>query len=317
MIHACNLSKIYKTNKIESTNVKKNLFGKKNIYGVKNISFDIKPGEMVGYIGMNGAGKSTTIKLLTGILKPSTGNVEVAGIIPYRKRKQLAREIGVVFGQRNQLWWDLPLIDSLELIRSIYGVPLSTYTNRLEQLSNVLNVNDFLNVPVRQLSLGQRMRGNLIAALLHNPKILFLDEPTLGLDINSRHEFIKFIKSLKSQNTTVFLTTHNMRDIEELCSRIIILDKGSIVYDGKLEDIYNDKYGKYIINLKFQKFGSTMQFPPEVKENGELQIQAKNEAEKEKILNYYLKSYVIENISITENNLEGFLLTKNRGQLDE
>ena len=294
IIHVNHMTKIYVTNQ-NVTNKPVHWFGKTNkkkIYGVNNISFDIEKGETVGYIGLNGAGKSTTIKLLTGIMKPTEGNVIVSSFDPFNERKKLAKHIGVVFGQRNQLWWDLPLIDSFELLKEIYSV---------------------LNMPIRQLSLGQRMRGNLIASLLHNPDILFLDEPTLGLDIDSRHEFIEFIKSLKKNKITIFLTTHNMRDIEELCERIIILDKGQIIYDGDLSSIYDNTFGKYVIIAKVKCIDNTdLKFQPDPQ--GIIRIQARDEIEKEVIINNILKRCMVENISIMENNLEGYLLSKTGGR---
>ncbi len=310
MIKADHLSKIYKVNTEKKQNVLSSIFhpNRSEIYGVKGISFEIQDGEKVGYIGLNGAGKSTTIKLLTGILKPSEGQLSVCGCTPHKERKTLAKKMGVVFGQRNQLWWDLPLMDSFALIKGIYSISDSDYHAKFEELSEVLSLREMMNVPVRQLSLGQRMRGNLMAALLHNPQVLFLDEPTLGLDIDSRRNFIKFIQSLNRQKVTVFLTTHNMRDIEEVCDRIIILDKGRIIYDGRLEDIYSDDYGKYVIRVKIKN-------PYEDKENkylidaeGWIEYQARNNEEKERFINEILQRYTIEDISIYENNLEGYLL---------
>ncbi len=310
MIKADHLSKIYKVNTEKKQNVLSSIFrpNRSEIYGVKDISFEIQDGEKVGYIGLNGAGKSTTIKLLTGILKPSEGQLSVCGCTPYKERKTLAKKMGVVFGQRNQLWWDLPLMDSFALIKGIYSISDSDYHAKFEELSEVLSLREMMNVPVRQLSLGQRMRGNLMAALLHNAQVLFLDEPTLGLDIDSRQNFIKYIQSLNRQKVTVFLTTHNMRDIEEVCDRIIILDKGRIIYDGRLEDIYSDDYGKYVIRVKIKN-------PYEDRENkylidaeGWIEYQARNNEEKERFINEILQRYTIEDISIYENNLEGYLL---------
>lgn len=210
---------------------------------VDDISFTINDGEIVGYIGANGAGKSTTIKMMTGILTPTSGEVLVNGIIPYKDRKKNAYNIGVVFGQRTQLWWDLPLSESFTLLKEIYEVGDQSYNERMEFLSSVLDLNDFMLSPVRTLSLGQRMRADIAAALINNPKIIYLDEPTIGLDVVVKEKVRQAIKEIKKQyGTTVILTTHDLSDIEELCDRIIIIDKGKKIYDGGIKDI-KDKYG--------------------------------------------------------------------------
>lgn len=211
--------------------------------GVSDISFAIQPGEVVGYIGPNGAGKSTTIKMLTGILVPTSGQATVAGITPWQHRKDLARRIGVVFGQRTQLWWDLPLADSLELLQHMYRVPADRFTTNLAMARELLGLDDFMQTPVRQLSLGQRMRGDLAAALLHNPPILYLDEPTIGLDIVAKTRIREFLAELNQQEgVTILLTTHDLADIEHLCSRIIVIDDGRILYDGPLSRL-KERFG--------------------------------------------------------------------------
>ncbi len=208
------------------------------IHALKDISFTIREGEMVGYIGPNGAGKSSTIKILSGILTPDRGTVLVDGRIPYKDRIDHVRQIGVVFGQRSQLWWDVPVIDSFELLKDIYSISNSTYNNNLEELTELLELKELLRSPARQLSLGQRMRCEIAASLLHSPKILFLDEPTIGLDAVSKIAVREFIKKQNElHNTTVILTTHDMQDIEALSKRIILIGKGSILLDGTLEDI--------------------------------------------------------------------------------
>ncbi len=205
---------------------------------VKGISFNIERGEMVGYIGPNGAGKSTTIKMLTGILVPTSGEATVAGMVPWETRKQLAQKIGVVFGQRTQLWWDLALIESLELLKYMYRVPDDRFQHNLNTATELLGLEEFLRTPVRQLSLGQRMRGDLTAALLHDPEILYLDEPTIGLDIVAKAAIREFLSELNhSRQTTVLLTTHDLDDIEQLCPRIMVIDHGDIMYDGGLADL--------------------------------------------------------------------------------
>lgn len=208
------------------------------IHALKDVSFTIKDGEMVGYIGPNGAGKSSTIKILSGILTPDSGTVLVDGRIPYKNRIEHVREIGVVFGQRSQLWWDVPVIDSFELLKDIYSISETQYKQNLEELTELLNLKELLRSPARQLSLGQRMRCEIAASLLHSPRILFLDEPTIGLDAVSKLAVREFIlKQNKTHGTTVILTTHDMQDIEALTSRIILIGKGQILIDGTLEDI--------------------------------------------------------------------------------
>ena len=208
------------------------------VKAVDNVSFSIDQGEIVGYVGPNGAGKSTTIKMLTGILYPTSGRVEVCGLIPTRERKQNLIHIGSVFGQRTQLWWDLPLIESLELLRYIYKVPEKTYKDNLELFSELLDIDQFINTPVRQLSLGQRMRGDIAASLLHNPDILYLDEPTIGLDVVVKERIRRFIRDINNERkTTVVLTTHDLADIDAVCERIMIIDYGKIIYDGPIDDL--------------------------------------------------------------------------------
>jgi ABC-2 type transport system ATP-binding protein len=214
------------------------------VHAVDDVSFSVDAGEMVGYVGPNGAGKSTTIKMLTGVLVPTAGDVRVGGLVPHRERVDLARRIGVVFGQRSLLWWDLPLADSFELLRHIYRVDATQHRTRLEECVDLLQLDEFLQTPVRQLSLGQRMRGELTAALLHRPELLFLDEPTVGLDVVSKERVREFLADLNARHgTTVMLTTHDLDDIERLCNRLLIIDHGHVIYDGGL-DALRDKYGQ-------------------------------------------------------------------------
>ena len=223
----------------------KGLFSNEKVVktAVDDISFTIGKGEIVGYIGSNGAGKSTTIKMMTGILNPTKGTCKVAGIDPSRKRRENAQNIGVVFGQRTQLWWDLPLSESFTILKEIYNVSDETYKEQMEFLNRVLELQEFFDRPVRTLSLGQRMRADLGAALLHNPKVLYLDEPTIGLDLVVKDNIREAIKEINEKyQTTVILTTHDIGDIEELCSRIIIIDEGKKIYDGSLANL-KDTYG--------------------------------------------------------------------------
>ncbi|MGW5942445.1 ABC transporter ATP-binding protein [Streptomyces celluloflavus] len=208
------------------------------VRAVDGITFRVPRGEMVGYIGPNGAGKSTTIKMLTGILVPSGGRLRVAGIDPARERTRLARRIGVVFGQRTTLWWDLPLKDSYELVRRMYRVPDARYRDNLARCVELLDLAPLLDVPVRQLSLGQRMRGDIAAALLHDPEVLYLDEPTIGLDVVSKAKVREFLREVNAERgTTVLLTTHDLTDIEQLCRRVMVIDHGRLVYDGQLDGL--------------------------------------------------------------------------------
>ena len=212
---------------------------------VSDVNMDLEAGELVGYIGPNGAGKSTTIKMLTGILVPTSGSIEVAGIVPYAHRNANARNIGVVFGQRSQLYWDLPLIESFELLRAIYSVPQDRYRQNMKRFTEILEMEPFLRTPVRQLSLGQRMRGDFAAAMLHDPKIVYLDEPTIGLDVIAKEAIREFVKHINEERgTTIILTTHDLADVERLCRRIIIIDNGTIIYDGGIERI-KEQYGTH------------------------------------------------------------------------
>ena len=210
---------------------------------VNELSFTIEKGEMVGFIGPNGAGKSSTIKMLSGILCPDKGSIKVNGYIPYKQRKSYVKNIGVVFGQKSQLQWDFPVIDSFELLRAIYRIPEDKYKKNLERFTEMLDMKSFINQPVRQLSLGQRMRSDIVASLLHSPDIVFFDEPTIGVDVIGKETIRSFIKQLNAEDkVTMIFTTHDMQDIEQTCNRIIIIDKGSLMYDGSLHDIRN-KYG--------------------------------------------------------------------------
>ncbi|WP_067179581.1 ABC transporter ATP-binding protein [Microtetraspora niveoalba] len=208
------------------------------VHAVRDLSFHVAAGEFVGCLGPNGAGKSTTIKMLTGVLAPTSGRVTVAGLAPSRRRTAVAREIGVVFGQRTTLWWDLPLRDSLDLVRLLYKVDRVRFRERLGELTERLGLGGFLATPVRQLSLGQRMRGDIAAALLHDPSVLVLDEPTIGLDVVSKAEVRAFLRDLNAERgTTVLLTTHDLGDVERLCRRVLLIDHGRLAFDGTVDEL--------------------------------------------------------------------------------
>lgn len=227
----------------------KSFFKRNYIYieAIKDISFQIEKGEIIGYIGPNGAGKSTTIKILSGILVPDSAECRINGLTPWKDREKYTKDIGVVFGQRSQLWWDIPAEDTFDLLKEIYKIDDKEYQKNKEELINLLNIKDIINIPVRNLSLGQRMRCEIAASLIHNPSILFLDEPTIGLDAVSKEIVRDFIKKLnKEKKTTIILTTHDMSDIEALAKRIILIGKGSILYDGSL----NNLKSKYASNKK-------------------------------------------------------------------
>ena len=205
---------------------------------VDDLSFEISEGEIVGLLGPNGAGKSTAVKMLTGILYPTRGIIRIHGLDPIKDRVINARQIGVVFGQRTQLWWDLPVADSLEMLRRIYDVPNHVFKQKLDLFREVLDLHEFLDVPVRRLSLGQRVRSDIAAALLHNPRVIYLDEPTIGVDLSARERIREFIRSINRESgVTVILTTHEMSDVERLCKRIIVMDRGRLRYDGDLEHL--------------------------------------------------------------------------------
>lgn len=253
MEHVCKSYRVAKRNAgmIEAC---KALFRRKVeiIHALSDVSFTIGDGEMVGYIGPNGAGKSSTIKILSGILTPESGSCLVDGRIPWKDRKEHVRQIGVVFGQRSQLWWDVPVIDSFALLKDIYSISNEQYKQSLEELTELLDLKELLRSPARQLSLGQRMRCEIAASLLHRPRILFLDEPTIGLDAVSKLAVRDFIlRQNKTAGTTVILTTHDMQDIEALASRIILIGKGRILMDGTLQDIKkgNDDIDRTIAEL--------------------------------------------------------------------
>jgi viologen exporter family transport system ATP-binding protein len=242
IVEVLNLSKEFRTFKRREgvLGAIQNLFVRERVIvrAVDHVSFSIEPGEMVGYIGANGAGKSTTIKMLTGILVPTSGQVTANGFVPYRDRRRYTKRIGVVFGQRTQLWWDIAVVESFKLLKALYEVSDGDYQKRLGLFSEILNLKEYLHTPVRKLSLGERMRCDLAASLLHNPPLLFLDEPTIGLDVVAKDRIREFLKEVnRMERTTVLLTTHDLSDIEELSKRIMIIDRGKILFDGDLGEM--------------------------------------------------------------------------------
>lgn len=270
MIVVKNLEKHYKIAKRDPglRGAVKSLFHRKyeTKKAVKGISMHIESGEMVGYIGANGAGKSTTIKMLTGILTPTSGQVKVNGIIPYENRKQNASHIGAVFGQRTQLFWDIPVRESYELLKHIYEIPQKQYEETLAEFVEVLHLEPLLGIPVRQLSLGQKMRCELAAAFLHRPKVVYLDEPTIGLDVAVKVRIRNFIKQMNARyGTTVLLTTHDMQDIEEICHRIIIIDDGCVIYDGSIQDIKVQFGDKRVIQFELEHSIDQFVLPEEIR----------------------------------------------------
>lgn len=265
---------------------------------VKDISFSINEGEMVAFIGPNGAGKSTTIKMMSGILYPDSGEINIAGFIPYKQRKEYVANIGVVFGQKSQLSWDLPVIDSFELIKHIYKIPDDVYNKNLNKFTELLDMSGFINQPVRQLSLGQRMRADIAAALLYSPKIVFFDEPTIGLDVVGKEKIREFIKYLNEEyGITMIFTTHDMQDIEKTCKRLIIIDKGEKLYDGSLAEI-KEKYGT-VREIDVEFAGNT-----DVEKIKDVAIKEIEESEGRK------KKFIFENSKVHINELMTDILNK-------
>lgn len=322
MIHVENLTKEFKKT-IKEPGLKgsiKSFIKPKTeiIKAVDNISFDVPKGEILGFIGPNGAGKSTVIKMLTGILTPTSGTCEINGKIPYKNRKSYVREIGVVFGQRTQLWWDLALRETYAVIKEIYEVDDQSFKKRMDFLNEVLGLEDFITSPVRTLSLGQRMRADIAASLLHSPKVLFLDEPTIGLDVVVKDNIRQAIKSInETEQTTVILTTHDLQDVENLCDRIVMIDKGSKVFDGEIVELKR-RYGQSR-ELKFvprniadvEKLNYEKEFglkDGEIKvENDGHTVSVRFDSDKtavEKVLGYTLSTVHVKDISVTDADIE-------------
>ena len=279
---------------------------------VDHISFSIEEGEMVGFIGPNGAGKSTTIKMLSGILFPDEGDIRVNGYIPYKQRKDYVGSIGVVFGQKSQLQWDLPVIDSFELLKAIYRIPDAVYKKNLGRFTDMLDMGGFINQPVRQLSLGQRMRADIVAALLHSPKIVFFDEPTIGVDVVGKETIRTFIRELNREDgVTMLFTTHDIQDIEKTCNRLIIIDKGAKVYDGSLQGIRNTYGTTRQLDVEF---GSGQDIQPilgvEIKDLEQEDSRKKRfifdnkEIQINQLMNHLLTKYDVRDINVSEPEIE-------------
>ena len=249
----------------------------KIVKAVDGITMEVQQGEIVGYLGPNGAGKSTTIKMMTGVLEPTSGELLVGGRVPYKNRSQNAQEIGVVFGQRSQLWWSLPLVESFKLLKDIYQIPDDQYDSMMKLYGSLVNIDELLHKPVRQMSLGQRTLSDILAAFLHNPKIVFLDEPTIGLDVSMKAKIRTLIQALnKEKNTTVILTTHDMGDVDALCRRIVIIDKGKMLYDNDIEHL-KGFFGSYR-TLKIRVSGDMAKVASEIeKELPEFKVSSDEE----------------------------------------
>lgn len=263
---------------------------------VDDISFSIQKGEIVGFIGPNGAGKSTTIKMLSGILYPDEGDIRINGYIPYKQRKQYVKNIGVVFGQKSQLHWELPLIESFELMKYIYKIPQEKYEENLQKFVELLDMEAFLHQPVRQLSLGQKMRGDIVAALLHSPEIVFFDEPTIGLDVVAKEKIRDFIKYMnQTEQTTIIFTTHDMQDIEKVCDRLIIIDEGKKIYDGRVDEIKTTYAHTKTVELLL--------------EDGSKEIQTfdVNETPMNQVMEQLFANHQIKDISICEPEIDGII----------
>ncbi|HTU70803.1 MAG TPA: ATP-binding cassette domain-containing protein [Candidatus Baltobacteraceae bacterium] len=279
---------------------------------VGGVTMSLEPGELVGYIGPNGAGKSTTIKMLTGILVPTAGEVRVAGIVPYQSRRANARNIGVVFGQRSQLYWDLPLIESFELLRAIYSIPPTIYRRNLDEFVRILQMDEFLRTPVRQLSLGQRMCGDFAAALLHDPTIVYLDEPTIGLDVVAKEAIREFIARINAERgTTIILTTHDLADVERLCRRIVLIDRGTVIYDGDVERIKGE-YGRFrTLVVRFDRAVSSPQLAGAELESSDGRTARfrfdRNLERADLLIRQASERYSLEDVSIEEPDLESII----------
>ena len=311
-----NISKRYKISKRKSgiPGMLANLFVPKfeDKEAVKDISFSIEKGEMVGFVGPNGAGKSTTIKMLSGILYPDEGEIRVSGIVPYKERRKYVGKIGVVFGQKSQLQWDLPVMDSFELLKAIYKIPEETYKKNLNRYTEMLDMSDFLKQPVRQLSLGQKMRADIAAALLHSPEIVFFDEPTIGVDVVGKDSIRNFIRDLNAEDkVTMIFTTHDMQDIEKTCNRLIIINKGSKIYDGTLEGVRKLHGSSRQLDVFFMNDEEVRPIPGvEIEEVDKRHSQLIFDGKRVHIndlMSHLLSTYNVKDINIAEPDIESII----------
>ena len=322
MIEVKNVTKEFKK-VIKESGLKgsiKSLFHKQveTVKAVDDISFSVEKGEILGFIGPNGAGKSTAIKMLTGILTPTSGEIMINGQVPYKNRKKYVKEIGVVFGQRTQLWWDLPLSETFTVLKEIYQIEDDAFKKRMGFLNEVLDLEQFIKSPVRTLSLGQRMRADIAASMIHNPKVLFLDEPTIGLDVVVKDNIRKAIAEInQNEKTTIILTTHDISDIELLCKRIVMIDKGKKVYDGALDKM-KEKYGKMReihINLKSTEDMNKLAFAEKfdlLEDDLEIKVEGKkaiikfnsSKAQVSDMLSYILGTITVKDIAVSEADIE-------------
>lgn len=326
IIEVSNLTKDYKLNVR-----KKGLLGSiqsliipeyKMKRAVEKISFSIEKGDMVGFIGPNGAGKSTTVKMLTGILTPTDGEISILGMSPSKQRKKIANNIGVVFGQRTQLWWDLPVSDTFDLLKSIYRISDQSFKNNMEMFNDLLGLQEFISQPVRQLSLGQRMRADIAASLVHDPAVILFDEPTIGLDVIAKEKIREFIKVVnREKNTTMLFTTHDMMDIEKTCKRMIIIDHGTIIYDGTVDQI-KDRYGKKrTIVAEFAQDGKEIILPKGVEileeEQNKKHMQFnRDEVQVSDVISYLTSNYNILDLTIKEPEIESIIREIYEGGID-
>jgi ABC-2 type transport system ATP-binding protein len=324
IIRAENLSKTFQVRKHHqgTMSVLRNFLTRdtKAIHAVADVSFSVNKGEVVGYLGPNGAGKSTTIKMLTGLLVPSNGVLNVNGFVPWKERQRYVSSIGAVFGQRTTLWWDLPVIESLQLLQYIYKVPEATFKQNLKEFEQVLGLNEFITSPVRSLSLGQRMRADLCAALLHTPALLFLDEPTIGLDVVAKERIRQFIKHVNAvRETTVLLTTHDLSDVQKLCRRILIIDQGKLLFDGPLDTLQNRFGGKWQLVVDFaEPYQSVEVVGAEVvRLEGSRAVYAfdRNSLSVSDLIGKISARYNIRDISVQEPEIEATIRTIYEGKL--
>lgn len=280
---------------------------------VKEISLSIKEGEFVGFLGPNGAGKTTTLKMLSGILFPTSGSAHVLGFVPWERHVQMQKQFAIVMGQKNQLWWDLPATETFLLNKEIYEISDHDYHERLDELVELLDMKDFLDIPVRKLSLGQRMKCELVAALLHNPKVLFLDEPTIGLDVVSQNKMREFLRKYnKEKKVTIILTSHYMEDIEALCERVIVINHGELIYDGQLHQLTEKYITSKILEISFTQEIDLKEFQQygEVKEGNSRHLILKVDKNRSKdIASKILNSYPVDDILINEQDVESVIRT--------